>query len=92
MLDVLIRNAQVHDGSGEKSSQVDVGVRDGSIVAVGKTEEPARETVDAGGGTRMLRDPLGVHGLWVNGVQVFDGQKLTSPERGPGEVLRRFER
>ncbi len=45
-----------------------------------------------GGGTRMLRDPLGVHGLWVNGVQVFDGHKLTSPERGPGEVLRRFER
>ncbi|HYL88282.1 MAG TPA: amidohydrolase family protein [Burkholderiales bacterium] len=43
-----------------------------------------------GGGTRMLRDPLGVHGLWVNGVQVFDGQKLTSPERGPGEALRRF--
>ena len=45
-----------------------------------------------GGGTRMLRDPLGVHGLWVNGVRVYDGQKLTSPERGPGEVLRRFER
>ena len=44
-----------------------------------------------GGGTRMLRDPLGVHGLWVNGKQVFDGQNLTS-ERGPGEVLRRFER
>ena len=125
MLDVLIRNAQVHDGSGEKSSQVDVGVRDGSIVAVGKTEEPApiafisamramaftsshtgcarpahslwrrvrRLTSDpATNGTRMLRDPLGAHGLWVNGVRVFDGQKLTSPERGPGQVLRRFER
>src|SRR5260221_4111023 len=36
--------------------------------------------------------PLDVHGLWVNGVQVFDGHKLTSPEGGPGEVLRRFER
>jgi len=33
-----------------------------------------------------------VHGLWVNGVQVFDGAKLVSPERGPGEVLRRFDR
>ena len=44
-----------------------------------------------GGGTRMLRDPLGVHGLWVNGTAVFDGQNLTS-ERGAGEVLRRFER
>jgi len=44
-----------------------------------------------GGGTRMLRDPLGVHGIWVNGTQVFDGHNLTS-ERGPGEVLRHFER
>jgi N-acyl-D-aspartate/D-glutamate deacylase len=39
-----------------------------------------------GGSTRMLRDPIGVHGLWVN------GQNLTSAEQGPGEVLRRFER
>ena len=54
---------------------------------------PLRRAKDLpGGGTRMLRDPLGVHGLWVNGVQVFDGHKLTSPEGGPGEVLRRFER
>ena len=54
---------------------------------------PMRRVKDLpGGGTRMLRDPLGVHGLWVNGVQVFDGAKLISPERGPGEVLRRFEK
>jgi len=54
---------------------------------------PLRRAKDLpGGGTRMLRDPLGVHGLWVNGVQVFDGAKLTSPERGPGEVLRVFDR
>ncbi|HZE61599.1 MAG TPA: amidohydrolase family protein [Burkholderiales bacterium] len=54
---------------------------------------PMRRVKDLpGGGTRMLRDPRGVHGLWVNGAQVFDGAKLTSPERGPGEVLRRFEK
>ena len=29
--------------------------------------------------------------IWVNGTQVFDGHNLTS-ERGPGEVLRHFER
>jgi len=45
-----------------------------------------------GGGTRMLRDPLGVHGVWVNGVQVFDGERYTGIDCGPGEVLRRFER
>jgi N-acyl-D-aspartate/D-glutamate deacylase len=45
-----------------------------------------------GGGTRMVRDPEGVHGVWVNGVQVFDGRRYTALDSGPGEVLRRFER
>jgi N-acyl-D-amino-acid deacylase len=43
-----------------------------------------------GGGTRMLRDPLGVHGVWVNGVQVHDGKDYAALERAPGEVLREF--
>ena len=45
-----------------------------------------------GGGTRMVRDPLGVHGVWVNGTQVFDGRRYTALDSGPGEVLRRFDR
>ena len=44
-----------------------------------------------GGGTRMLRDPVGVHGVWVNGVQVHDGKDYVSPERGPGQVLTDFK-
>jgi N-acyl-D-aspartate/D-glutamate deacylase len=44
-----------------------------------------------GGGTRMLRTPLGVHGVWVNGLQVFDGVKYSSLPDGPGRVLRAFE-
>ncbi len=44
-----------------------------------------------GGGTRMVREPRGVHGVWVNGVQVFDGRRYASPHHGPGEVLRSFE-
>jgi len=49
---------------------------------------PLRRVKDLpGGGARMVRDPLGVHGVWVNGVQVFDGSRYTL-ERGPGEVLR----
>ena len=44
-----------------------------------------------GGGSRMLRDPRGVHGVWVNGVQVFDGREYTALEAGPGQVLRHFE-
>jgi len=49
MLDVLIRNAKILDGTGAKAFQADVGVREGSITAVGSTDEPARKTVDAGG-------------------------------------------
>ena len=46
-----------------------------------------------GGGTRMLRDPAGVHGVWVNGVQVHDGKNyLALRDRGPGRVLKDFSR
>jgi N-acyl-D-aspartate/D-glutamate deacylase len=43
-----------------------------------------------GGGTRMLRDPVGVHGVWVNGVQVHDGRDYLRVEQGPGRVLDEF--
>jgi N-acyl-D-amino-acid deacylase len=45
-----------------------------------------------GGGTRMIREPTGVHGVWVNGRRVFDGRRYAELECGPGEILRRFER
>jgi hypothetical protein len=38
----------------------------------------------------MLRDPLGVHGVWVNGVQVHDGRGYLPLDRGPGTVLRDY--
>ena len=43
------------------------------------------------GGTRMVREPRGVHGVWVNGVQVFDGERYAPLQRGPGAVLRSFD-
>ena len=43
------------------------------------------------GGARMIRSPLGVHGVWVNGLEVFDGVKYSSRPDGPGRVLRAFE-
>src|SRR5919197_355787 len=50
---------------------------------------PLRRVKDLpGGGTRMLRDPVGVHGVWVNGVQVHDGSRYTAEEHGPGAILR----
>ncbi len=44
-----------------------------------------------GGGTRMIRDPVGVHGVWVNGTRVHDGRDYCAA-RGPGRVLREFGR
>ena len=44
-----------------------------------------------GGGTRMIRAPRGVHGVWVNGLQVFDGARYSARQCGPGHVLRSFD-
>jgi N-acyl-D-amino-acid deacylase len=43
-----------------------------------------------GGGPRTLRDPLGVHGVFVNGTRVFDGSDYARLGKGPGRVLDRF--
>ena len=43
-----------------------------------------------GGGTRMVRTATGVHGVWVNGVKVHDGQNYVEHEHGPGQVLDHF--
>ena len=45
-----------------------------------------------GGGARMVRSPRGLHGVWVNGLQVFDCTKYSdAPRGGPGQVLRMFD-
>ena len=43
-----------------------------------------------GGGSRMVRESHGVHGVWVNGVKVHDGKSYVALERGPGQVLDQF--
>lgn len=41
------------------------------------------------GGERLLRRAPGLHGTWVNGTRVFDGERdLDVP--APGQVLRKF--
>src|SRR5687768_702241 len=44
-----------------------------------------------GGGTRMIRSPRGVHGVWVNGLRVFDGAKYIRRQSGPGRVIKNFD-
>jgi N-acyl-D-amino-acid deacylase len=41
------------------------------------------------GGERLLRRAPGLHGTWVNGVRVFDGENYLSVS-APGHVLTRF--
>ncbi|SFR88681.1 N-acyl-D-amino-acid deacylase family protein [Sphingomonas jatrophae] len=49
MLDLLIRNGLICDGSGAPAFHGDVGIRGDRIVALGEVTGPARETIDANG-------------------------------------------
>src|SRR5258705_1643601 len=51
MLDLLIRDAEIVDGTGVPARRGDIGVKDGRIVAVGQVDEQATKTVDAEGQT-----------------------------------------
>ena len=42
------------------------------------------------GAVRLDRKPIGVHGIWINGVQVADGNGIAENGLRPGKVLRDF--
>ena len=43
------------------------------------------------GGSRLMRDPIGLSGVWVNGAHVFDGKDYITQDRSPGRLLDRFD-
>jgi N-acyl-D-aspartate/D-glutamate deacylase len=49
MLDVKLVGGLVVDGTGAPGRRADVGIRGGRIAAIGRVDEPARETLDCSG-------------------------------------------
>lgn len=49
MLDLILRNGDVIDGTGKPRFRADIGIRNGRVAAVGKIDERAREEVDVSG-------------------------------------------
>jgi N-acyl-D-aspartate/D-glutamate deacylase len=49
VLDLVIRDGLLIDGTGKAGERGDLGIRDGRIAALGRVDEPARATIDAGG-------------------------------------------
>jgi N-acyl-D-aspartate/D-glutamate deacylase len=60
---------------------------DPATVGIGAAERVADLPA---GGRRTIRRPKGVHGVFVNGVRVFDGKDYVRLARGPGQVLDKF--
>jgi N-acyl-D-aspartate/D-glutamate deacylase len=52
---------------------------------------PKRRVFDLpGGAARLTTDALGVHGVWVNGQQVADGQGMLAKAPLAGKLLTEF--
>jgi N-acyl-D-aspartate/D-glutamate deacylase len=87
MLDLLIRNGTLIDGSGLPGYRADVGVVGGRIARVGRISESAREVVDAEGhvvapgfidlhthmDAQVFWDPLGTNSCWHGVTSVVMG-------------------
>ena len=68
-------------------SHADMVMFDPATIDIGN---PERVVDLPGGGPRTIRRPNGIHGVWINGAHVFDGEDYVKHAKGPGHVLRDF--
>ena len=80
MLDLLIKNGTLIDGTGAASKRADVGIRDGKIVALGEVSEAATRTLDAEGAI-VTPGFVDVHSHY-DGQASWDGDMLPSSAHG----------
>ena len=83
--DLLIRGGRVVDGSGLPSYVADVGVKDGTVVAVGKLNDSAARTIDA---TGLAVSPGFIdHHTHLDAQMLWDPYGTCEPQHGITTVV-----
>lgn len=85
MYDLIIRNARIADGLGNPLQEGDLAVRDGRVAAIGRIDEPARESIDAGGDV-LAPGAIDVH-THYDAQLTWDATASPSPALGVTTVV-----
>jgi N-acyl-D-amino-acid deacylase len=85
VLDLVIRNAVLHDGSGMPAYRGEVGVKGGRIVRVGRVPEEGEREIDAGG-LALAPGFVDVHTHYDAQIN-WDGQARPALEHGVTTIV-----